>query len=462
MTHRMLAGLALLALAPLAPVTAAHAQTVDELKQLVQSEQHQKAYKLGQEMVGSYGQVEFDLYFGVAAVASGNAAEGIMALERVVLQEPDNRTARHFLARGYYALGDDVRARQEFESLLTDADGAEAKTINTYLDALREREASYRTRITALAEFSLGKDSNVNSGVQAGASIYLPKPIYTEFAAPDDNSSSTAISDRFTQIGAGAAITHPLSAGTSAQANLSLQDRRHGDSANEQYDQRNTGLSIGISTLSDESLYRFALGTSSSTLGGASYAKTAGVVAEWSRRKDPQHQFAVSLSSANVTYDDIEIFETKDHAAPKIAVKSSDRDARLTTLALRWENAWRGRWQPIVGASWSFTADTNAKSNDHLSRNVLGWRLDVTVRPLPALSGGIAFGYQAAVHKEGLTEESERRKDFLSTMDLFADYAINKSWNVRTEFNRFEQDSNYGVYDYERNQFLVKVQYQYK
>lgn len=462
MTHRLLAGLALLALAPLAPVSPAHAQTVDELKQLVQSEQHQKAFKLGQEMAGSYGQVEFDLYFGVAAVASGNAAEGIMALERVVLQEPDNRTARHFLARGYYALGDDVRARQEFESLLTDAAADEAKTINTYLDALREREASYRTRITALAEFALGKDSNINSGVQAGASIYLPKPVYTEFAAPGDNSSSTAIADRFTQIGAGAAVTHPLSAGTSAQANLAFQDRRYGESNNEQYDQRNTGLSVGISTLSDQSLYRLALGASNTTLGGASYAKTTGIVAEWSHRKDPQHQFALTLSSASVAYDDIEVFDTKDRTTPKVAIKASDRDARLSTLAVRWENAWRGRWQPVVGASWNFTADTNTKDHDHLSRNLLGWRLDVTVRPLPALSSGIAFGYQAAVHKTGLTDEAERRKDFSSTVDLFADYAINKNWNARTEYTYVEQDSNYGVYDYKRNQFLVKVQYQYK
>src|ERR1700687_499400 len=57
---------------------------------------------------------EFELWCGVAAVGVGRPGEGVLALERYVLQFPDEVRARLELARAYFYARDDLRARQEF------------------------------------------------------------------------------------------------------------------------------------------------------------------------------------------------------------------------------------------------------------------------------------------------------------------------------------------------------------
>ena len=53
-------------------------------------------------------------------VDSGHAGEGVLALERYLLQFPGNTAARVELARAYFVLGEYVRAREEFENVLRD------------------------------------------------------------------------------------------------------------------------------------------------------------------------------------------------------------------------------------------------------------------------------------------------------------------------------------------------------
>ena len=60
---------------------------------------------------------EADLWCGVAAVDTGRAAEGSLALERYVLRFPSDVRARLELARAYFYAGDDVASRREFEAV---------------------------------------------------------------------------------------------------------------------------------------------------------------------------------------------------------------------------------------------------------------------------------------------------------------------------------------------------------
>ena len=53
----------------------------------------------------------------MAAVDIGRSGEGVLALERYVLQFPDDPRARLELARAYFYAGDDVRSREEFEAV---------------------------------------------------------------------------------------------------------------------------------------------------------------------------------------------------------------------------------------------------------------------------------------------------------------------------------------------------------
>lgn len=459
MTRKLLARLAMLSPIVLLP-TAVSAQSIDELRQLVQGERHQQAFTLGQKMSDQQGQVEFDLLFGVAATASGNPAEGVMALERVVLQEPANRTARHYLARAYYALGDDARAREEFEGLLSEAGPDETKAITAYLDAIRERESSYRTRFTASAEIAAGRDSNINSGLTVGGSVYVPG--FGTLPPPDLNSVSVAEADSFTQIAIGGAISQPLAPGLNATLGLAAQERRHGNGNNEQFDLRNAGLSLGLSKLSDKSLYRLSLGTSNTWLGGTAYGTTSGLTAEWSYKTTATQQFSMSLTMVDLAFEDIDMFLTKDRSEPATRINASTRDSRRSGLSMRWATALRNSWQTVVGNTLSLSTDKNTKNRDDLSRNMLGWKLDLTARPSPRWSTGFAVGYVASLYNEEFSISEQKRQDFLSSADAFLKFALDRNWAVRADVSLQEQDSNIGLFDYKRNQILVKVQYQFK
>ncbi len=102
----------------------------DDIKTLMEQNKFTEAYQLGKQNPDQLGDPLFDFYYGISALDAGVPGEGVLALERYILSFPDNRNARFNLARGYYILGEDQRARDEFEGLRSGADGEEAAAID--------------------------------------------------------------------------------------------------------------------------------------------------------------------------------------------------------------------------------------------------------------------------------------------------------------------------------------------
>ena len=97
-------GSALAALAALLLVACgkSFAAPADELRALLEQGRPADAYALGRSRSEELGKPEFDFYYGVAALDSGHAGEGVLALERYVVRFPDNDRARLELARGSF------------------------------------------------------------------------------------------------------------------------------------------------------------------------------------------------------------------------------------------------------------------------------------------------------------------------------------------------------------------------
>src|SRR5205085_3176353 len=145
----------------------ASAAPLDELRALVESGRAEEAYAaFCADPDLSTRPRGFDLWCGVAAVDLGRAGEGVLASERYVLQSPDDLRARLELARAYFHAGDNVRAREEFESVAKAEPPPDVRAgIDRYLAALEAREGRYRTRKSAYVEIGGGYDSNANAGV---------------------------------------------------------------------------------------------------------------------------------------------------------------------------------------------------------------------------------------------------------------------------------------------------------
>lgn len=133
-----------------------------------------EAYTWGRQFPDQLGDPQFDFYFGVAAVDAGHSGEGVLALERYLLTFPGSNEARLELARGYFVLGDLVRAREEFEEVSKRNPPPQVSaTIERFLDGIRARESAYTPSSLLSLEAGIGFDSNVNGGV-GNSAISLP------------------------------------------------------------------------------------------------------------------------------------------------------------------------------------------------------------------------------------------------------------------------------------------------
>ena len=103
----------------------AYAAPADDVRGLLEAGKYSEAYQLGRQHGDALGQPAFDFYYGIAALDGGAPGEGVLALERFLIAAPDNRSARFHLARGYYILGEDQRARAEFNDIGQNTEGDE-------------------------------------------------------------------------------------------------------------------------------------------------------------------------------------------------------------------------------------------------------------------------------------------------------------------------------------------------
>jgi len=382
---------------------------------------------------------EFDLWCGVAAVDIGRSGEGVLALERYVLQFPDDARARLELARAYFYAGDDVRSREEFEAVARSRPPPEVQAgIDRYLAALTDREARYRGRRTAFVEVGGGYDSNANAGV-AQADIGLPVlgPVTVDDFGVRKESA-------FGWLAAGAEIRHPVSAGLTVNASIYGGGAFYASAS--EFNLANYGAAIGASYRADRNEYALAYAHGEIALDGSRYRWTDGVGLEWRRQISELSSFALAPQYARIGYDG-------DNAA---------RNADLSALSASYRQVWLRRWQPVLNATLFYGDEHNRESRGDLGRRIQGAGVDVTVSPSAfwALNAGIAYAesdYDAPIPLLDVT-----RRDRNLGVSVGAVYLVNRNLSVRGEYRYAKNTSNLELYEYTRHVGALKVRYEFK
>jgi hypothetical protein len=382
---------------------------------------------------------EFDLWCGVAAVDIGRSGEGVLALERYVLQFPDDARARLELARAYFYAGDDVRSREEFEAVARTGPPPEVQAgIDRYLAALTDREARYRGRRTAFVEVGGGYDSNANAGV-AQADIGLPVlgPVTVDDFGVRKESA-------FGWLAAGAEIRHPVSAGLTVNASIYGGGAFYASAS--EFNLANYGAALGASYRADRNEYALAYAHGEIALDGSRYRWTDGVGLEWRRQISELSSFALAPQYARIGYDG-------DNAA---------RNADLSALSASYRQVWLRRWQPVLNATLFYGDEHNRESRGDLGRRIRGAGVDVTVSPSAfwALNAGIAYAesdYDAPIPLLDVT-----RRDRNLGVSVGAVYLVNRNLSVRGEYRYAKNTSNLELYEYTRHVGALKVRYEFK
>ncbi len=425
----------------LAPALAFAAVSGD-LKTLMESGKPAEAYALGKQNPDSLGDPAFDFFFGVAAIEAGHAGEGVLALERYLLQYPDNVSARLQLARGYFALNEDARAREEFEALRKlDPPPPVLATIDRYLDAVRLRETRYTTSSGIYVEAGIGHDSNVNSGV-ASSTISLQNlgPVVV-------GPGGTKIADTYTTLGAGGYISHPIAPGIALFGNGSAEPKSNAKDANAQYDLGNYAIGGGVSILREKDLFRIGVNDGLITLGTARYRTSVGASLEWQRQLDEAQSVSLGAQYARLTYTGT----------------NSPRDADFTGVTAGYRRLFAHPWQPtLVLSANAGQEDTLDSTRNDLGRRLYGGRAGVNFTPGAKWGVSLGYSFQKSNYQAADAILGVTRNDRYEAFDAAVSYLYSRNVSFRAEAMVAKNKSNVELFSFPRDTIALKVRYEFK
>ena len=430
--HRLLAG------ATLAWALAAHAAPGDDVRRLVEQGRSEQAYVLGAQHAELRGIPEFDYYFGIAAIDAGHAGEGVLALDRVLARRSHDSSARMQFARGYLALGDDVRARQELERALESGPPPEmAVVIQSYLDLIRLRQSREHNSARLYVESGAGVDTNVNAGV-SGAGLWLPL-LGTVSVAP----GRVRRRDDFAQLAAGGNVTHPLAPGAALFGAFAL-DSKHNDSARE-LDLSRAGLAGGTSVTHGSDQLRLALAQSTLWVGGARLRSLTGLDGDWSRTLDELSGVKLSAHWANEDYTGAD--------AP--------RKAKYGGLGLNYRQLIISEWRPVVTLGASYGAEHDTENRPDLGRALYGVHVGFEITPQLRWGLGAALSYVESRYDGPDPVLGATRRDHYAQFDAAATYLVDRSWSMRGELTLADNRSSLEPYRYTQELAALKLRYEF-
>lgn len=419
--------------------SAAFAAPADDVKALIEKGDSAGAYAAGKKNPQELGIPVFDFYFGIAAIDSGHAGEGVLALERYVVNFPGNLQARLELARGYFVLGEDLRAKEEFTDILkTNPPSDVVANIDRYLDAIRARESVYRTTAGAFVEFGIGYDSNINGGV-GNSNVNLPNLGLVTIAP-----AGVGIESMFSQLTAGANIAVPVSPGVALFGSISGDFKLH--ESNREYDQGNLNASGGLSYLSEKNLYRAMATVSNLDIDYNRFRDITALTGEWIHQLDELQGVSGSLQYADLDYKG----------------NNDIRDSKLYSAGVGYRRAFISKWSPLLTLNGSFTQEENRAGRDDLGRDVYGLRVGVSASPAPRWSVGGGLGVQLSRYAAPDAFLQTTRRDRYLSLDGAVSYAVTRQLSLRGEVLLSSNDSNIELYEYRRDVIAFKVRYEFK
>ncbi|MEW6165437.1 MAG: hypothetical protein AB1642_10285 [Pseudomonadota bacterium] len=417
----------------------AFADPVADIKSLVTAGRAAEAYRLAAGHPDLMGNPEFDFYFGMSAIDAGHSAEGVLALERYLLLFPSNHQARLELARGYFILGEDARAREEFTAVLgLNPPPKVVANIERYLDAIRAREAKYQTSVRGYVEAGMGIDSNINSGVSS-ASIVLPV-----LGVVSVGSAGQQQGDWAHLFGAGFQVTHPVAPGVMTFGGVDWERKQM--KSKDTFDTEAVTANGGASWIRGNNLLKATLSYSTFLVDHNRYRDVTGLGGEWQRQLSELETVSAGLQFADINHTGA----------------NATRDANLLGATVGYRRAMAVDWQPVLSASLTIVDEDNRRNRDDLGRMMYVGRLGVTASPAPRWGLAAHFTYQDNRYQANDPILATRRLDRFHGFDVSATYMIDRDWSIRGELSLIENYSNLALYEFDRSAFAVKLRYAFK
>jgi len=418
---------------------------LDDAEALMKAGKPGLAYKLLEPFeFDRSGEVRFDYLLGIAALDSGKPDRATLALERVLVEDPNYPGARLDMARAYYQLGDMQRAKIEFETVLAENPSDEARaTIQKYLDDIAERENVKKTRISGYVDGTAGRDTNVNNASD------FPNNIITPTLIP----SITELSDNYFGVAAGGEIKHDLNANFQIYAGADISKRNYILQKN--FESLSTEERAGMIYGTGTDHYRIGVSGRQNTQGGAQYYNSSGVNAEWRHAPDATRQ--VSLFGQYVQYryansalqaNDIDQIVA---GAGMLNMLENGKSALSGSLYVGTEND--------VGPA---TLLRPAGGRTDGAKHFLGLRAGGQTLAGTSVKLFFSAGEQVGYFSDVNPLISNHRLDRLGDLTVGMNWYLGNLWMVRPQLVRYINTSNVTAYSYDRNDYSLTIRRNFK
>ncbi len=421
----------------LASAALAAGDPMNELRRMVDAGQFESAFKLANEQSALQGSPHFDFLLGVASVNSGHFPQGVLALERHLAVVPANDRARLELAKGYYELGDYMRARREFEFVLRYNPPKEVQAnIQKYLDAMQTREViTSRATSRSYLEVGLGHDSNANTGT-FNSQIEIP---FSGPLVPDAASTETA--SAFGQISGGTQWIKRVDSSLAVFAGVDF-DQKSNQVAHA-FDTTSLGAYTGFSLQKGTGLYRITVSDGHLMVNAEKYRNTLSLTGEG------QYSLGDGYAATSVA----------QYAELAHAVTNESRDSHMLTLGGGLQKTLQTAWHPTFGMQLTLAHESNQRLREDLSRDLLTTKLTLAANPSERVGLSVGLLFQQIRHVAEDLGFGSRRADDLVSFDAGVSYLWSRSWMLRADLQVTDNASNQGLYAYRRTLVGLHARY---
>lgn len=440
---------ALLTVALASGAAEAHAQVAKPpqlatAQSMIREGKAEQAWRLLAPLEKRYaGNPEFDLVLAMAATDSGRPNLATLALERVVVLQPGNATARLELARAFYALRDYERAERELQFLLAGDPPAEVRAL----------VAEYRARMRGLpvmaeapvwwayAEVALGHDTNPNVAT-ADDSIFVPS-LGTELLI---DPAFVRDSDKFAALSTGFEYSAPLSGPLTASLAADVDVRSHAevDAANSRAVDVRARLH---QRLGPRDGLHYTLRHSDYDLDHASYRRIESAAVEWRRLFTDRARIALGAQGYRIRY-----------LRQEARANSSD------LLVLGGSAAYvLDRATHTLGFAGLFAGLDNAVAGRaDGDRHLLGASGGAQRALAPGVEAYLSLAWLYSRYADENRDFAARRRDRQLDFTLGVSWRFAGHWYVRPELSRIRNVSNIEVNDYTRTEASLSLRREWR
>ena len=414
-----------------------NADVADEMKVLIEQKKAGEAFALGNKHPELMGDPLFDYFYGVAAVEVGHPTTGVLALERVLLNDPNNDLVRLELARAYYAQAEYQRAKDEFLAVKKNQPPAGVvATINVYLDDIKAKEAQFKPVYGIFVELGMGYNNNVNAATAVN-NIILP------YIGPVNlGPSSLPQKSVFGYDSIGASVSAPISSDVSAFANVSTSAQRY--SQVNGYNLNVTNGTTGVKVSDGANTYKIAGFGSIAQIDQVPVPNTYGAGAEYGRQLTATDSVMLAAGSTVLQYPS----------------QFNAYNSNLNILTAGYRKAFPNvKWKPVVDISANTAHQTDTSNRPDLGRRIAGGALQLSFLPTDKFGVTIGAGYAQSKYDANDLLYQANRTDNLYSGNAVLQYKLTKELSARMEFTYYNNASNLVLYGYEQWTGAVKLRY---